>query len=871
MAIAGGSAGGNSAFGGGGLDWNDPKTWALLGSIAEGAGTAAMPSRMPVPSGAALGMAAGGLARGRKELSESSLAEAKAKELQAIAEFRKTGLPAALAKFREAFARRQGAAGDTAPGTRGPAIPASAGSDFGSPAPGVDTLVSGGGRNRDAVDLALDLTGQHESNWRNIHQNVVPAGGGYNPSVGRVTGPSSAQGYYQITNNTWKNFAPDAGVDLKQYPNAMAAPHEVQRQVARHIMETDGVQHWTNYNDKLRSSFIAHGLPLKGPLAGGGGGRTETAQSDPAATRLPIQMAQASAPTMTDASVIDRQRQERGLGPVAPQSATPMVQGPSPAQMAQAVRPGAAGAFAPTLESGGAIDLQRQERGLAPPVAMPQARPQGMPPVAMPQMAPPRTPPQEMPPVPPMSGPMPGAAPGSLAPSPAQMPPQGMPPQGMSQAPPGMPPGMLAPSAPGGGDMDEQALAIAELQSILSAFGMGEVGKPWADAYYNSPGHKARIREGEKGVDLRFEGPMVTAREGAQDPYIRRRTREEIELRTNADLLRQGFVRAPDGSLVRVPGYDQGVAGTKGAETAAAEGAKYPYDIGRERFQAEQNRQTQGAAPQSIAPGGSVVYPPGSPGAQNFQPPPVAPSTGPSPAPVAPPTGGQLPQGAAVNPDGSVILRGPDTNQETFGKSLAELNAKAFMERRKVASDAATTIASTKDAVDLLDKGIISGTGAALRLSLGKALGLAGLSDAETVANTEAFLASRAKDVMSMIGALGAGTAISNADLRFTERAAAATNTLDEKSIREIFRLQDEYGRRLIEKFNKDAEKVNPGLSPYPLTVEMPPTASQQQSTANMPLDTATADAARAAIAQGAPRDAVIKRLREGGYDPKGL
>src|SRR6478609_101436 len=39
---------------------------------------------------------------------------------------------------------------------------------------------------------ALDAVNRFESGNRNIHQNVVPAGGGYNPSTGTVTGPSSA-------------------------------------------------------------------------------------------------------------------------------------------------------------------------------------------------------------------------------------------------------------------------------------------------------------------------------------------------------------------------------------------------------------------------------------------------------------------------------------------------------------------------------------------------------------------------------------------------------------------------------------------------------------------------------------------------------
>jgi hypothetical protein len=41
-----------------------------------------------------------------------------------------------------------------------------------------------------------------------------------------------AEGFYQITGPTWQDFAPRAGVDLKQYPSAISAPYEVQSKVA---------------------------------------------------------------------------------------------------------------------------------------------------------------------------------------------------------------------------------------------------------------------------------------------------------------------------------------------------------------------------------------------------------------------------------------------------------------------------------------------------------------------------------------------------------------------------------------------------------------------------------------------------------------
>ena len=46
---------------------------------------------------------------------------------------------------------------------------------------------------------------------------------------------SKSQGYWQIDTPTWLQFATKAGIDTKQFPNAMSAPRDIQEQVARQI------------------------------------------------------------------------------------------------------------------------------------------------------------------------------------------------------------------------------------------------------------------------------------------------------------------------------------------------------------------------------------------------------------------------------------------------------------------------------------------------------------------------------------------------------------------------------------------------------------------------------------------------------------
>jgi hypothetical protein len=89
----------------------------------------------------------------------------------------------------------------------------------------------GGGPSRPATiargttlnSTPLDIVLNAESGDRNI------------PNVHQTTSSGQAQGNAQITTGTWTDFAPKAGVDLKQYPTPMDAPRDVQIKVASQI------------------------------------------------------------------------------------------------------------------------------------------------------------------------------------------------------------------------------------------------------------------------------------------------------------------------------------------------------------------------------------------------------------------------------------------------------------------------------------------------------------------------------------------------------------------------------------------------------------------------------------------------------------
>lgn len=83
-------------------------------------------------------------------------------------------------------------------------------------------------------DTVLSLIEKYESGGRNILQQVV------SPKI------STASGYYQITNTTWRDIAPKIGIDTSKHPTAMSAPREVQRKAALALYNERGIEPWSS-------------------------------------------------------------------------------------------------------------------------------------------------------------------------------------------------------------------------------------------------------------------------------------------------------------------------------------------------------------------------------------------------------------------------------------------------------------------------------------------------------------------------------------------------------------------------------------------------------------------------------------------------
>jgi hypothetical protein len=160
--------------------------------------------------------------------------------------------------------------------------------------------------------------------------------------------------------------------------------------------------------------------------------------------------------------------------------------------------------------------------------------------------------------------------------------------------------------------------------------------------------------------------------------------------------------------------------------------------------------------------------------------------------------------------------------------------------------------------------GIINGAFADKRLFLAKAANLLGVPNAEKINNTEAYGAAIGQRVASMVKAFGSGTAISDGDRRFAAAMAGGNIELDEKSMRRILDIGEKAARGKIDYHNTFVDKVvnaNEGLkSARDTFIVKTPDAYQKASDPY--------EKARAAIASGAPRDAVAQRLKQSGFDP---
>lgn len=155
---------------------------------------------------------------------------------------------------------------------------------------------------------------------------------------------------------------------------------------------------------------------------------------------------------------------------------------------------------------------------------------------------------------------------------------------------------------------------------------------------------------------------------------------------------------------------------------------------------------------------------------------------------------------------------------------MGEEMAKSLIKEREDVQGAVAGLRSMRGAKELIDSGIITGTGANFRVALGKALTTIGFKKSDdAVTNSQAFAAVMGNQVAQVIKAFGAGTGLSNEDRRYATKIAGGDITVDEKAIKWLLKANETAYKNLIKGYNKKAEQAMsmPGADqlPYDLRI----------------------------------------------------
>jgi hypothetical protein len=159
--------------------------------------------------------------------------------------------------------------------------------------------------------------------------------------------------------------------------------------------------------------------------------------------------------------------------------------------------------------------------------------------------------------------------------------------------------------------------------------------------------------------------------------------------------------------------------------------------------------------------------------------------------------------------------------EKAFEGELGKGQAKRIIDSQVAAQDAASIIDTVKTGRSIMKSGMITGAGADFLVNFNQGLKTAGIDAgfADASANSQAFAANMAANVGKLIKQFGAGTGLSDTDLKFAKDMAGGRVTLDAKAINKILDINEKAARNTITRHNKDVEGVKTNI---PLKVEMP-------------------------------------------------
>ena len=212
---------------------------------------------------------------------------------------------------------------------------------------------------------------------------------------------------------------------------------------------------------------------------------------------------------------------------------------------------------------------------------------------------------------------------------------------------------------------------------------------------------------------------------------------------------------------------------------------------------------------------------------------------------------------------GTTVNVGNKKYDEAFASKIAD----ADVTMRDVAIRAPELAERANSVLQVLSSGkVMTGTGADIRLALGKALNIAGGSDEEVVANTEALASELASTTLDSIkgSGLGSGQGFTDKDREFLEKAKAGRISLEASTLRRLATLNHRAAEKSAERWNKRVKEIpdsalqGTGLKRDPITV---PSISNAQT------NPASSDPRAVSLPDGRvmtfPTPAAAKRFKE--------
>ena len=168
-----------------------------------------------------------------------------------------------------------------------------------------------------------------------------------------------------------------------------------------------------------------------------------------------------------------------------------------------------------------------------------------------------------------------------------------------------------------------------------------------------------------------------------------------------------------------------------------------------------------------------------------------------------------------VNPSELGLTQAPQITQvlseaNTITKALTGGATKNYLELNEAANTASEILTLNTRSTQIMNEGIKTGFGAEFRLNaarLAKELGLVPQS-MDDVAATEEFVAIRARQLMKLLPAFGAGSGISDRDVDIARGIAGGDIKLSEDALRRILSMEETLARDLITKNNTSLERL---------------------------------------------------------------